>query len=194
MKEYLDLDRDYDALIHLSKESLENARIISKWLSSNDKKFYDFVNEILPQYPIDNIIRKHIASGVEQLSLVHLGWDHESLDSMLSKINEQISNPKTHPVTHEWLYEIKKHITEHYGKHIDWDYSIDINTFRGYIDDKDSEMRLWAIGRILKHGKIKDIQEWLSIEDIEEALQNMELPEDKKQWLEKVLPVWKNAI
>lgn len=194
MKAYLDLDRDYDVILKLAKESKENAIIISNWVTSESNCFYDFVNEILPTYPNDEDIKFNLVKGIEQTTLTHVGPYHEFLNSLLPDIDKRIEDKNTHIVVREWLKDIKEGLLQQIGRHIVWDYHEDIVSLRRHIDDKNSEMRLWAIGRILEKGNPKDILEMLSVEEIAEALPRIQLPESKRELLEKLLQVWQNAV
>jgi hypothetical protein len=193
MTEYLDLDKEFGTIVDLAKENRENASIISNWITSKHNRFYEFVDEILPQYPNDEEIRDRLLMGVEQMSLIHNGKRSEFLDSLIPQIDKRINDTNTHIVTKEWLKDVKDSIKKQKGAHLVWDYNRTIDDLRNYINDKDSELRNWAMGRILRHGTIKDIQELLTIEEINEALKSVTLPEKRKELLEKALPVWQNG-
>lgn len=194
MKKYINLEQDYDILVNLSKDSIKNARIISNWITSRNQKFYDYVNEILPLYPNDEMINTKLSMGIEQLSLSHSGPEHAFYDSLIPEIDKRIENKNTHIVVREWLIDYKNSLEDQIKKHIVWEYNEDIDSIRSYINDKNSELRLWAISRILKNGKMKDIQELLSIEDIQEVLPDIQIPEERREMIEKSLMVWKNEI
>ncbi len=194
MKKYLNLSKYFNVILKLAKESKENARIISNWITSKDEKFHEFINEILPIYPNDEEIKRNFAYGIEQISLGHWGSHSDFLNSLLPEIDKHIEDENTHIVTREWLADVRKSLMKRMSNHIVWDYNEDIESLRRYIDDKNSNLRYWAIGRILKKGTIKDIQELLTIEEIEEALERIELPEERREILEHALRVWQNAF
>jgi hypothetical protein len=52
---------------------------------------------------------------------------------------------------------------------------------------------MWAIGRVLKYAKWEDVKRLLTVEDIEEALPYIDLPEKKRKMLEKAIEVWRYA-
>ena len=68
-----------------------------------------------------------------------------------------------------------------------------MNSLRRYIEDKESPERIWAIGRVLKNTDLKDIRRLLTVEDISEALPQVDLPEKKRRALERALEVWQSG-
>ena len=50
---------------------------------------------------------------------------------------------------------------------------------------------MWAISRVLKYASRKDVRRLLTVDDIEEALPHIDLPEKKRKMLEKALEVWR---
>ncbi|MBI3058290.1 MAG: hypothetical protein HYY81_03145, partial [Deltaproteobacteria bacterium] len=62
-----------------------------------------------------------------------------------------------------------------------------------YIEDENSPERMWAIGRVLKYADFKDIRRLLTVENIAEALPQVDLPEKKRKGLEKALEVWQSG-
>jgi hypothetical protein len=69
-----------------------------------------------------------------------------------------------------------------------------VNDLRRHIEDKDSPERIWAIGRVLKYGSPEDWRKLLSLEDIEEALPQIDLPEKKRKVIERAMKVWINGV
>jgi len=52
---------------------------------------------------------------------------------------------------------------------------------------------MWALGRVLKYAAWEDIKRLLTVEDIEEALPQVDLPEKKRKMLEKATKVWRHG-
>ena len=79
------------------------------------------------------------------------------------------------------------------AQHVIWEYDEDANDLRRYIEieDKTSPERIWAISRVLKYADWKDIRRMLTVEDIEDVLPQVDLPERKRKALEKALEVWR---
>jgi hypothetical protein len=78
-------------------------------------------------------------------------------------------------------------------RQIIWEYDEDVNDLQRYIQDKDSTQRMWAIGRVLKYALWEDIKRLLTVEDIEEALPQIDLPEKKRKMLERAIEVWRHG-
>ena len=74
-----------------------------------------------------------------------------------------------------------------------WEYDIDVDELRESIHDKGSAQRMWAIGRVLKYAAWEDIKRFLTVEDIEEALPQVDLPEKKRKVLERAIKVWRHG-
>ncbi len=76
---------------------------------------------------------------------------------------------------------------------LEQDSDVDIDALRHHIHDKNSELRFQAIGQVLDKGTIKDIQELLTVEDINEALPIVTLSDDRRNLFEISLRVWQNT-
>ena len=82
---------------------------------------------------------------------------------------------------------------EQVGQHVVWEYDRDIDGLIHHIHDKGSAQRIWAIGRILKNASLEEIRKLLTVEDIAEALPQVDLPEKRRHMFEAALQVWEHA-
>ena len=68
-----------------------------------------------------------------------------------------------------------------------------MHPLRDHVRDKDSRQRIWAIGRILKVASFEEVRKLLKVEDIEDALPETDLPEDRRRMFEEAIEVWKRG-
>ena len=106
------------------------------------------------------------------------------------EVKQLLHAPSTPPAVRAWLREVMGRLEGEIPRQIIWEYDLHMDGLRGHIRDKNSAQRLWAIGRVLKYATWEDIRRLLTVEDIEDALPYTDLPEKKRQVLERALEIW----
>jgi hypothetical protein len=71
-----------------------------------------------------------------------------------------------------------------------WDYDVRRPELVDILKRKDSPERLWAIGRILRYAPRKEALELLTLDDIREALPQVDLPDQQRKLWEAYLAHW----
>jgi hypothetical protein len=77
--------------------------------------------------------------------------------------------------------------------HLIWEYDREVNDVQRYLQGEDIEQKRWAIARVLKYAQWSDVRKLLTVDDIEEALPHITLPEPRRTMIERLLPTWKHA-
>ena len=190
LRDSLDFEENKDLLLSLAKESVENARIIASWFSTANKEFWPIACELLKKYPNDEDMLNALASGIRQDGNVITGPMSSFYENRRKEAEKILNEPSTPPEARAWLKEIVDRLQKDISQQIIWEYDGDVNDLRRFIKDKNSPQRTWAIGRLLKYAEWKDIRRLLRVEDIEEALPQINLPDKKRKMLEKLLNVW----
>jgi len=103
---------------------------------------------------------------------------------------QRLPEPSAPPEARAWLREVLSRLEREVPRQIVWEYDIDVDDLRGYIRDKNSTQRLWAIGRVLRYATWEDIRRLLTVEDIADALPYTDLPEQRRKMLERALEIW----
>jgi hypothetical protein len=147
---------------------------------------------LIEKHPDNLNIKSALTSGITQ---AENGWGAYSrhLRSSRQEVERILKDPATPPAARPWLRDFLNRLEGNVAQHVIWEYDEDVNDLRRYIesDDKNSPERSWAIARILKYADWKDIKRMLTVDDIEEALPQVDLPERKRKILEKALEVWR---
>ncbi len=189
--ELIDQDSDKDVLITLAKKDIECARMIAGWMTSARPGFWPLCFALHELYPQDERLHVNLAAAIQQMGSVITGPMSRFYEDRRKEVEEKLNDPSVPSDVKRWLREVAERLGEGIGRGIIWEYDLDVNDLRSSIRSRDSGQRLWAIGRILKYADWKDIRHLLTVEDIEEALPHVDLPEKRRKMLEQAIPVWR---
>ena len=194
LQEILNQENDAEVLIKLATENEKVAEVIAESITAARPGFWPLAFKIIEKYPSNENIENALAGGIEH---AEGGWGPYSshLASSRQEVERVLNDPATPSTARPWLREIRNRLEGNIAHHVIWEYDEDVNDLRRYIDleDKNSPERLWAIARVLKYADWKDVKRMLTVEDIEEALPQIDLPDKKRKALEKALEVWRSG-
>ncbi|MBI2194811.1 MAG: ATP-binding protein [Planctomycetes bacterium] len=191
MQKVLDQETDRDALVALAKANEDAARIVAEWLTSAKPGFWPVVFEIHSLCPGDTVMLGNLVTGIRQGPIaVTCGNPSSFYEQRKAEVERVRDDPSTPPAVRSWLREVAVRLGEEVNRKTVWEYDVDVNQLAGYIDDKSSSHRLWAIARVLKYADWSEAKKLLSPEDVQEALPQIDLPEKKRKTLERALKVW----
>lgn len=194
LKDILDLEADRDLLTSYAKKDEKIASIISESITSAKSGFWPIAFELVKAYPSNEEIKSKLAAGIEQQGNVIAGPFSQFYRGRKTEVEQWLNNPKTPSVVRSWLREMADRLRQEISHQVVWEYDRGVNELRRHIDDKDSPERIWAIGRVLKYGNPEDWKKFLSVDDIQEALPQVDLPEKKRRIIERALKVWINGV
>ena len=193
LEDILYQQNDADILIELAIESKDQAVMVAESITTAKPGFWPIAFEIIRKYRNDLNIQDTLTRGIEQMGQVYEGSYSQHLESCRKDVGRQLKNPAAPTAACSWLREILSRLQGEIAQHVIWEYDEDVNDLRRYIEDRDSPERIWAIGRVLKYAELKDIRKLLTVEDIAEALPQVDLPEKKRKALEKAIEVWQGG-
>jgi len=194
LKDILDLEADRDLLTSYAKKDEKIASIISESITSAKPGFWAIAFELIKAYPSNERIKSQLAAGIEQQGNVIAGPFSRFYEGRKAEVEHWLNDPKTPSAVRSWLREMADRLRQEISHQVVWEYDSDVNELRRHIDDKDSPERIWAIGRVLKYGNPEDWKKLLSVDDIQEALPQIDLPEKKRKIIERALKVWINGV
>ena len=171
------------------------AELIAEIITTARPGFWSIAFEIVEKYPGNERIQTTLTGGIERQGDFHVGPYSQHLESCRIEVNRVLQDPETPSTVRLWLRDVIGRMESEIAQHVIWEYDEDANSLRRYIDveDKISPERIWAIARVLKYADWKDVKRMLTVEDIEETLPQIDLPERKRKALEKALEVWRSG-
>jgi hypothetical protein len=190
-KDVLDQEKDAGLLIKIAGENEKLAEVIAETMTTARPGFWPMAFKLIETYPGNESIQSALTGGIEQQGTAHIGSHSQHLESCRSEMERVLSDSKTPSKVRVWLADVLSRMEGEIARNVIWEYDEDANDLRRYIEDRDSPERIWAIARVLKYADWKDIKRMLTVEDIEEALPQVDLPERKRKALEKALEVWR---
>lgn len=187
---------DREALVAGAAASIENARIVASWVTTGLgwADWRAVAEPILEKYPDDEEVRYHLAGGIEQLNMARWGPTSEFMESQVKEIEGILAgSPQPKARFAVFMREILARFKPEISKHLVWEYDTTVQELGSAISDPDSPRYLWAVGRVLKFAPWEEARKLLSVEDIERALPNVDLPAEKRKTLEAALRIWRGA-
>jgi hypothetical protein len=191
LRELLDQEGDRDLLLTFARGDIKYARIIASCVISAKPGFWSIAFALVQMYPHDEELLSNLTAGLEQQGSVILGPMSQFYEACKQEVEQHLHEPSTPPEVRAWLREVRSSLQKEIPRQIVWEYDLNMDELRGHIRDKNSAQRLWAIGRVLKYAPWEDIRRLLTVEDIEEVLPYTDLPEKKRQVLERALEIWR---
>lgn len=191
LKELIDQEKDKELLLSYASCSVENARSIASWATNARPGFWPLAFRLVQLYPHDEQMLDNLVAGIQQEGSMREGPRSRFHERLVLEIKTKLDDPLTPPEVRPWLREVLSRLEREIPHHMVWEYDIDVDALRHHIGDKGSTQRMWAIGRVLKYAAWEDIKRLLTVEDIEEALPQVDLPERKRKTLERALRVWR---
>ena len=193
LEEMLDQSADAEILLEFALEAESHAILVAECITSAKEGFWQIAFGIIGRYPSSQKVWDALTHGVEQMGRVIEGPYSQHVESCRQRVEEKLGDPTTPAAARPWLRDILSRLEEEIAQHVIWEYDENANDLRRYIEieDKNSPERIWAIARLLKYADWKDIKRMLTVEDIEGALPQVDLPERKRKALEKALEVWR---
>ncbi|MBI3795508.1 MAG: hypothetical protein HY268_00860 [Deltaproteobacteria bacterium] len=136
---------------------------------------------------------QNLTKGIDQEGTIIEGPFSQFYEARKREVEQILRGPSTPPEVRAWLREVVSRLERRIPREIVWEYDMDVDDLRRHIEDKDSAQRIWAIGRVLKYATWEDVRRLLTVEDIEEALPLIDLPEKRRRMLEKAVEVWRRG-
>lgn len=193
LKELIDQEGDKEVLLSFAKEKIEFARMIAEWMTTAKAGFWPLAFELVQMFPNDEILQSNLAVGIQQMDSGITGPLSSFYEARKEEVEQKLHDPSTPSSVKSWLHEMVDRLSSGISSHIIWEYDRDVDDLWKDIENENSPQRLWAIGRILKFADLKDIRRLLTVEDIEEALPEVDLPPKRRKMLEQAIPIWRHG-
>lgn len=191
LKGLLSPREDRETILALARESAVKARFLAGCLTAGADGFWALAGDLMTLYPDDDKLWLEIAGDIAGLREVISGSQSDFLEKRKQEVESVLADPASSAPLRRRLKEWLERVEERIGRHLVWEYDEDIGGLIHHVRDKGSSQRIWAIGRILKYATFEEIRKLLSPEDIEEALPQVDVPEERRRTLEAALPIWK---
>lgn len=193
LKDLLDQEHDTDDLVKAVGDNNAYVRIAARWLVGSKPKFWDIAFAFLNNFPHDANLQDVLTSATMDMGTMIRGPGSQFYESRKQEVQKRLEDPSTPTEARSWLRDVAESLGSEVTTHLVWEYDRNINDLKRYIQGDDADQKRWAIGRILKYAQWSDVRKLLSVEDIEEALPHITLPEPKRRTIERLLPIWKHV-
>ncbi len=193
-----DVAEEQAILIAQGTSDVEAARIVAESLDhEHPDLMWPVAFALVEAFPSDHELLRRLAdvlcgrkAEVFRSTMSFVGSYASTLADHRAEIESALESAP--PAARQWLREVRSRLTDDIGRQIIWEYDEDVDDLRSYLSDPASPRRAWAVERVLKYADWKDARRLLSLDDIEAALPEIDLPEKKRRALEAAIPVWRS--
>ncbi len=193
LKELLDQEQDADDLIAAIGDNVAYARIAARWLVGSAPGFWDLVFRFIKKFPHDPTLQNVLTSAAMDTGAFIRGPVSQFYEARGQEVRKRLDDSSTPAEARSWLQDVAEALGLEVTTHLVWEYDREVNDLKRYIQGEDLEQKRWAVGRILKYAEWSDVRKLLSLNDIEEAIPHIDLPERRRTMIERLLPTWKHA-
>jgi hypothetical protein len=193
LKKLLDQEQDADDLLAAIGDNVAYARIAARWLVGSTPGFWDLAFRFIRKFPHDPTLQNVLTSAAMDTGVFIRGPVSQFYEARNQEVHKRLEDPSTPAETRSWLREVAEALGVEVTTHLVWEYDREVNDLKRYIQGEDAEQKRWVVGRILKYAEWSDVRKLLSLDDIEEALPYINLPERRRSMIERLLPTWKHA-
>ncbi len=193
LKDLLDQEQDAHDLLAAIGDNVAHAHIAARWLVGSAPGYWDLAFRFIKQFPHDPTLQNVLTSAAMDTGAFIRGPVSQFYEARNQEVRKRLEDPSTPAETRSWLRHVAEALGVEVTTHLVWEYDREVNDLKRYIQGEDVEQKRWAVGRILKYAEWSDVRKLLSLDDIEEALPHINLPERRRSMIERLLPTWKHA-
>lgn len=193
LKDLLNQEQDANDLLKAIGDNIAHARITARWLVGSKPNFWKLAFAFLKKFPHDPELQDTLSSAAMDRGAVIRGPLSAFYESRKQEIANMLAESSTPAEARSWLRDAAVALGSEVTTHLVWEYDREVNDLKRYVSGQDIEQKRWAVGRILKYAEWSDVRKLLSLDDIEEALPYVDLPERRRTMIERLLPTWKHA-
>jgi hypothetical protein len=193
LKELLNQEQDADDLLKAVGTETIYARIVAKWLVGSKPNFWNLAFALLTKFPHDQELQDNLTSAAMDTGTWIEGSGSRFHDARKQEVKKRLADSSTPSEARSWLRDVINALGAEVKTHLVWEYDQEVNDIKRYIQGDDIEQKRWAIARVLKYAQWSDVRKLLTVDDIQEALPYITLPELRRTMIERLLPIWKHA-
>lgn len=193
-RQLIDPSQDGGTLLEFARNYGEaGALTVADLLDASKPGFWELIREIVATYGDSKPVMSRVQTWI---SLGH-GWGSPA--PLLKKRREQVARlaEDPDPRVSRWAREVARDLEgdvkrEERRDEEDflWDYDVKRPELIEMLQDKQSPDRLWAIQRILLHAPREEAIRLLTVDEIQEALPHVELPDRVRRIWEAYVANW----
>lgn len=193
LKDLLDQEQDADDLLKAIGDEACLARIAARWLVGSKPNFWTLAFALLKRFPYNPQLQSALTSAAMDIGTMIEGPGSRFYTIRRQEIQELVESSSTPTEARAWLRDLVEILGSEVKTHLIWEYDLEVNDVKRYIQGDDIDQKRWAIGRVLKYAQWSDVRKLLTVDEIEEALPHITLPEPRRTIIARLLPTWKHA-
>lgn len=193
LKDLLDQEQDADDLLKAIGDEAGLARIAARWLVGSKPNFWTLAFALLKRFPHNPQLQSALTSAAMDIGTMIEGPGSRFYTIRQQEIQALVESSSTPTEARPWLRDLIEILGSEVETRLIWEYDLEVNDVKRYIHGDDIDQKRWAIGRVLKYAQWSDVRKLLTVDEIEEALPHITLPEPRRTIIARLLPTWKHA-
>ncbi|MBH0179992.1 MAG: ATP-binding protein [Nitrospira sp.] len=193
LKDLLGQEQDAHDLLAEIGTNVAYAHIAARWLVGSASGFWDLAFRLIKKFPHDSTLQNVLTSAAMDTGAFIRGPVSQFYEARNQEVQKRLEDPSTPAEAHAWLRDTARVLGLEVKTQLVWEYDREVNDLKRYLQEDDVEQKRWAVGRILKYADWSDVRKLLTVDDIEEALPYIDIPERRRAMIERLLPTWEHA-
>ena len=184
--EIVSQEKDADSLIEFALENEEQARLVCQVINPGRPGFWHIAFRIILKYPDNSKIKEDLRRSI----VVRCWPSHYS--NIIEEIRSLLRNHEAPPSLRSWLEDLLSTLRNEADREVHSDIDEEINRSWHRMENPDAPDRVWAICSALTLMSVDELQKLFTKKEILDALQRVELEEDRKEAIRKKVESWES--
>jgi hypothetical protein len=182
-------ESDADVLITFAYEGEEQAKLISRHITTEESGFWPIAFGIIEKYPYNLTIRSNLSSGVEQKSWS--GSRSVHLENRRKSVTQILNQTSTPTVARPWLQELEASLRERAEQWLLSETTERLNDWKTAADNPAASEQLWAITMLFHLNKLEFLHNLISKNELLTLLPHLQLSNTELKEIQRQIEAWK---
>lgn len=179
LSEVIDQESDADVLIELALESKRQAELVCESITRGRPGFWPIALKIIERHPNNRKIQSALTSSVEQIGQCIAGPYSVHLENCREDVERVLNDAATPAATRPWLEQLESSLRTRRERELISEVDEEVNDLRRAVEDPAAPERLWAINTLLRLGRLDQLRNLFTKDELLAILPKLQLPENE---------------
>ncbi|MDA2916280.1 hypothetical protein MYX64_05490 [Nitrospinae bacterium AH_259_B05_G02_I21] len=181
---------DVEVLLAFALEDEQQAEQVCKQITTGQPGFWPLARKIIEKYPTSQKIQYSLACGVEKMGEVIVGPSSVHYENCRKEVETVLSDSSTPSAARPWLEQLESSFRAQSERELISEADEDVNELRRVVESPEAPERIWAVGTLLRLGKMDKIMNLLLRDELLTILPKLQLSEDQLEEIRKKIENW----
>ena len=187
LREIVEQERDADVLIAFALEGQRKAELIANSVSTAQPGFWPIATRLIEAYPKNERIQGRLADAAAHMGTWIAGPMSAHNERCRREVQKQLADSTLPATTRGWLRRLEASFREQAEKELLKEIEDNVNEVRRIVDRPDAPERAWAVGTLLRLGKVREALAIAERRELLRCLSELAMPRREKARLRRML-------